>query len=257
MKQTLDDEVDLLELFEVLAREMRVIAGFVVMAFTIGVGLVLIQEPVYESKLHFSIYNKPPFYDEEKVLMDLEKAVYSSNQFHKWKKKNNDVTMTFDFISSTVKVEGVLTSKSLDDRKIRFADDKKTGSFISIKSSNLLVLNDFFNFVTYLNNFFRYEYISRSKSEINIISSRMDSLSVESSSTIDLVLAIDRYIDSAEKGNQVFIFQRPTLPKKVLPKTSQILLISIIAGGILGIFYVIILNAINKRNKLPEMPKSS
>ena len=68
-------------------------------------------------------------------------------------------------------------------------------------------------------------------------------------SVISDILSIDRYISAAEKGANALIIQRPTMPKKKSPIPSLILAISVVLGGMVGVFFILIRNAITKRKE--------
>ena len=94
------------------------------------------------------------------------------------------------------------------------------------------------------------EYVSRAKEELNIIETRFKDLSNANDAVISEILNIDRYIDSAEKGAKVLSISHPTFPEKTSPKPILILALSIMLGGMIGVIYVLISNAICKRKDM-------
>ena len=68
----------------------------------------------------------------------------------------------------------------------------------------------------------RLNFIERSREELRIIDSRLNEISTKDINIFDTILKIDRYIEAAEKGANVIAIQRPTIPKKVSPNSSQI-----------------------------------
>jgi len=112
-------------------------------------------------------------------------------------------------------------------------------------------LNDFFKYAQYINELLKNEYVVRSNRELEIIKLRFkDSLSLDNRNILYL-LSIDRYINEADKGANVLAIQRPTIPKKIgYVLTSYLILsMSAVLGGIVGIMYVLISNAIRKRKE--------
>jgi len=127
--------------------------------------------------------------------------------------------------------------------------EKNGETFVLVKSKQLPILDDFFKYAHYINELLKAEYIERAKDELNIIETRFEKFSTASDIIISQILAIDRYIVSTEKGANVLSIQRPTMPEKASLKPSLILAVSAVLGGIIGVFFTLIRNAIAKRKK--------
>ena len=161
-------------------------------------------------------------------------------------KNNSKSSIAFEDFSATVFVDGFVFSKSKREQLLRLASDKKA-AFVLVRSNNMFILDNFFKYAHHINRLLKQEYVMRAKSELQIIESRFKDLGSADSTIVDTVLSIDRYIVSAEKGAKVIIINRPTLPEKISPRSILILALSIILGGIIGVTYVLISNAICKR----------
>ena len=107
----------------------------------------------------------------------------------------------------------------------------------------------FFEYASHINGLLKGEYVVRAKKELKIIDARFKELGSADSSIVNIVLSIDRYIVEAGKGGKVLVIQRPTMPKKVSPKSSLILALSVVLGGMVGVFFILIRNAITKRKE--------
>ena len=88
IKQVQDNEIDLFGLIQTLWDGKWFITAFVVIAILLGSGFLYYKEPLYESKLVYSVDTLPPFYSKEKALTDFKKRFYSSKVFKDWKKSN-------------------------------------------------------------------------------------------------------------------------------------------------------------------------
>ena len=245
MSQTYDDEIDLFELFQVLWGGKWLISTFVVLAFLLGGGFILSTDKAYESKLVYSIDNIPPFYNDDKASTDFQKKFYSIDVFNEWKKSNENTSLVFKDFSKTEVIDGFVLSK---DEGATLAVIKDSASIL-VKSNQLPILNDFYEYAEHINVLLKVEYVSRAKDELKMIETRFKDLSSADTSVVQTVLSIDRYIVSAESGDNVLSVQRPSVPKKVAPKSSLILALSLVLGGFIGAAYVLIMNAIKTRRE--------
>jgi len=245
MSQTYDDEIDLFELFQVLWNGKWLISAFVALAFLLGGGFILSKDKVYESKVVYSIDTIPPFYSGDKASTDFQKKFYSIDVFKEWKKNKDNTSLLFDDFSKTEVIDGFVLTKDEDEPLAVIKDSAS----ILVKSNQLSILNDFYNYAEYINLLLKDEYVSRANDELKIIETRFKDLTLAESSIVQTVLSIDRYIASAEKGDNVLSIERPSTPKKVAPKSSLILALSLVLGGFIGAAYVLIMNAIKTRRE--------
>ena len=244
-----DDEIDLFELFQTLWDGKWLISAFVAIAVLLGGAFLLFKDAVYESKLIYSIDTIPPFYNANKALTDFRNKFYSVSVFEEWKQNNSNTSLVFEDFSATEVVSGFVLSKGEDEQLATLAYEKKSGSFVLVISNQVPILDDFFKYTTHINTTLKKEYIQRAKQELNIIETRFKDFSTANDSIISNILSIDRYIVLAEKGSSVLAIQRPTMPKKVSPKSSLILALSVVLGGMVGVFFILVRNAIAKRKE--------
>ena len=249
INQVQDDEIDLIELFQTLWDGKWLISAFVAIAILLGGSFLLTKDAVYESKLIYSVDAIPPFYIAKKASTDFQNKFYSVGVFEEWKKNNSDTSLVFEDFSATEVVDGFVLSKNEDEQLATLTSEKKGGSFVLVKSNQLPILDDFFEYATHINGLLKDEYVVRAKEELKIIDARFKDLSSADSNIVNTVLSIDRYIVSAEKGAKVLAIQRPTMPKKVSPKVSLILALSVVLGGMVSVFFILVRNAITKRKE--------
>ena len=249
MNQVQDDEIDLFELFQTLWDGKWLITAFVAIAVLLGGSFLLLKEAVYESKLFYSANTLPPFYGKNKVSKDFQNKFYSVSVFDEWKQNNTNTTLVFEDFSATEVVEGFVLSKNEDEQLATLASEKKGGSFVLVKSNQLPILDDFFEYATHINVLLKDEYVVRAKEELTITEARFKDLGTADSNIVETILSIDRYIFSVERGARVLAFQRPTMPKKISPNSSLILAMSLVFGGMVGVFFILIRNAITKRKE--------
>ena len=249
MNQVQDDEIDLFELFQTLWDGKWLISAFVAIALLLGSGFLLLKDAVYESKLIYSVDTIPPFYEANKVSTDFQNKFYSVSVFEEWKKNNGDTSLVFDDFSATEVVDGFILSKDEDEQLATIAFEKKSVSSVLVKSNQLPILNDFYEYAEHINLLLKVEYVSRANDELKIIKTHFEDLTSAESNIVQTILAIDRYIASAENGDDMLSFKRPSVPKKVSPKVSLILALSVVLGGMVGVFFILVRNAIAKRKE--------
>ena len=247
MNKAQDDEIDLFEFFETLWNGKWLISAFVAIALLLGSGFLLLKDAVYESKLIYSVDTIPPFYKADKASTDFQNKFYSVGVFEEWKKNNSDTSLVFEDFSATEVVDGFVLSKNEDEQLATLESEKKVGSFVLVKSNQLPILDDIFEYASHINGLLKDEYVVRAKEELKIIDARFKDLGSADSNIVNTVLSIDRYIVTAEKGAKVLVIQRPTMPKKVSPKSSLILAMSLVLGGMVGVFFILVRNAIKNR----------
>ena len=244
MNQVQDEEIDLFKLFKTLWDSKRQISAFIVIAVLLSGSFIFFKTPLYKSELFYSIDTIPPFYQKEKVSIDFKKKFYSKSTFKGWRKSNYNTSLVFEDFSATEVINGFVLSKSVAGPLATL--EKKNDSYILVNSDHLSILDDFFKYAEYINNLLKVEYINRAKDELNIIETKFKDFSGTNDTIISQILTIDRYIAAVKKGD-VFTIQNPTLPKKISPRSRLILILSILLGGMIGVSYVLISNAICKR----------
>ena len=260
MNQVQNDEIDIFELFQTLWDGKWLIIAFVATAVLLGGSFIFVKEkhkalPFYESKLVFSVDALPPFYKKNNALTDFHKKFYSINVFENWKKRDGNVSITFEDFSTNQVIDGFVLSKDESQRLatlILKKRNKRDVSFVLVKSNQLSVLDDFFKYVNYINKLLKNDYIVRSNEELDFYKSFFkDPLSINTY-ILKTIISIERYILATDKGANILAIQRPTMPKTIQPKqfkSSLILAMSVVLGGMVGVMYVLISNAIRKRKE--------
>ena len=215
----------------------------------LGSGFLSLKDPVYESKLFYSVDAIPPFYDANKALADFHDKFYSISVFEEWKQNNISTSLVFEDFSATKVVDGFLFSKDKSEQLARLSFEKKGGSFLIVKSNQPRTLDDFFEYASHINRLLKGEYVVRAKKELKIIDVFLKELRLADRNITGILLSVNRYIVNAETGANVFSFQRPTMPRQVSPASFRILAMSVVLGGMVGVFFILIRNAIAKRKE--------
>ena len=236
MKKTQNEEFDLFLFFKTLYASKWIISIFVVLTLILGTGYYLNKKPIYKSEMIFLIDNIPPFYEAEKVFTDLEKIFYSATIFRDWKKNNTSTLIKFEDFSKTKIVEKTIVQQN--PLKITFEIKNKNKIILHIKSKELKYLDDVYNYAKYMNNLLKSSYKLEAVNALSIIEKNIDILSKLGKGKVDY-MTIKLFLMKIQNGAQPFVIGRPTIPIKVSPKLSLILIFSLLLGGILGCLYVI------------------
>ena len=245
-RPTQTDEIDLFDVIEQLWRAKLTILLFCVVAMVVAAIYAITSEKKFESQVSFKIDTIPPFYTADKTLVDFEKLFYEKAIFDNWKSNQSDALIEFDQFRAEQVVDGVKVAKTVAYRLAALSIRSSNSSVLVIKSNNLAVLNDFFEYSQHVNQLLKADYVSRARSELEIYEARFSDLKASNESIIRNVLSIDRYIVAAERGANVLKISRPTLPSRKSIQLPVILIISIVMGIGIGVLYVLASNAWRK-----------
>ena len=246
-----DDEIDLIEFFETLWVNKVIISGFVSLAVLFGVVFLLVNDDLYESNINYSIDTIPPFYSQNQVLNDFKNKFYSQKVFSDWK-KDSDTSLVFENLSETKIIDGYVISKSEDELFVKFDSKKEDNSYLVVKSNQLSILNEFFEYAEHINETLKKDYVVRANRDLEIIKDITTNSRIIDSEILPNIrdmISIYRFITSIKNGENLIKINRPNNPVKVSPKSTTILTISFLLGGMGGVFFVYARNLIKKRKE--------
>jgi len=242
-----DNEINLYDFIKSLWDSKSIIITFILVFFIFSSAFFVFKDTAYESKIIYRLDKIPPFKSSEQVSTDFQESFYSISVFNEWKRSNSNASLMFKDFSKVVNVEEFQFTKDENNSLATFEHDKKGDSFIIIRSNQLKTLDDFFNYVTFINKLLKNKYLALSKDYIRIIESLSKGMVFFDSDITEELFSINKYTFMANEGEDVLIFQKPTIPKKVSPKSILIISISSFIGGMIGILYVLISNAARQR----------
>jgi len=249
MKNLQNDEINLIDLFQTLWNGKWIISAFAAIAVLLGSGFLFLKDAQYVSKLRYSMDTIPPFYDKDQILNNFKKKFYSNSVFKEWKQNNSNTSIVFEDFSTTKMVDGFVFSKGENTSIVKFVSERGKGLFVLIKSNELPLLDDIFKYLIHINGLLTDEYVVRAKEELKIINTRFNEFAAASSNIINSTLSVERYIVSVEKGGSVLTIYPPSIPRKISPNPSLILLVSLVLGGMVGVFFILVCNSIKNRQE--------
>lgn len=240
MTYTKEHGMDLFEFFEVMWNGKWFIIFAILMTCFTGIFFVQTNETHHESIIKFTTDTTPPFYKEQRVVSDFQKFFYSQSTFEKWKKNSSGAEISFEDLSLNAEVDGFVLSrnKRTSLSEINISGNGRTT--LIIRTDKLGILNDIYDYCNFINQILKNNYVNRARDELQIVTTRFKDLGAADSVIVETVLDIDRFIVSAEKGSNIFMFERPTFPKKTSPSLYLVITASFIFGGIIGVLFVLV-----------------
>ncbi len=232
-----NDELDLIDILNLFWIDKWKIMFSVAITTLVGFIFLNFQKSEFESKIGFKVESIPPFYDHKKASEDFERFFYSIKNFKEWKLNNNSTEMEFQNISETVIIDGFVLFKD-EKKRLAFLTSDKKGKHILVKSNNLNLLKDCFDYATFVSDLLKEDYLLRSQQELNIIETRFKDFSTANDAIITKLLAVDRYIAAVNKGYKVIGIFYPTLPKQTSPRPVFTMALFLLIGLLAGIIYV-------------------
>lgn len=250
-----DDEIDLFDLFEMLWAGKRVIILFIAVAILAAGLFLFFNEAKYESRLVYSVVKAPPFLTIEETSSDFQQKFLSKDVFESWKTQNPAAEILFDDISDSELFQGFLIAKNRDNRLVLFSSERNGDAFILVRTNQLSILNDFHNYASHVSEMLKNDYISRAREDLFSIEKRYQALTSADESILAYIISYNSFINAGMEGGMIVSIGRPSIPKKVSPRSILILGLSAMLGGMVGVIYLIFLQAVRKRKEklAPEL----
>lgn len=246
MNEIQDDTIDLFKVFQTVWDGKFIISVFSFLALLLGGGFLLTKDDVYESKLAYSINTLPPYYENTKASVDLQKMFFSKDIFDDWKSNNGKASLSYEDLNRTEFINGFIIAKDKNSLKITFEVADEKHYFILVKSNKLSLLNDIYQYADHVNDLLKSKYKIEAINALSIIKNELGGLSATNNkqqneqSPEDKInyLTIQLFLTQIEKGTPLFVITHPTMPTKVYPRSFFILIVSVILGAIIGTIFI-------------------
>jgi len=236
-----DDEIDFYVFFKMLWDSKWLISIFIATGILIGGIYILYKEELYMSNISYSVYNSPSFVEEEEVISKFKDYFYSRSIFNDWKKSTENVSLEFEDFSQQKIINGF--AFSVDDKLslVTIVSDKK-GYYILIRFNKLPLLYDLYRYANFVNSQLKKHYLEKAQRTKKIIENLLEG---PNSISVDYLIEYIRFIDNA--GGGLLKINKPTLPKKIEPNVSLIVVFSLALSLLIGIIYIILSNNFRKQ----------
>jgi len=238
-----NDEIDLFELFIILWQGKRVIIASSALCAILGALYIALTPAQFESKITVIDDAAPPLNEVDVLHKELKKTVRQKSHFLQWRKANEATSLNYDLLSETDVIDGFEVSKQEDKKAIVILYAKNESNII-VRSNNLSLLSDFYDYANFTNDVLTATYLKRAEVELSEIEGRLADLSVLDEAVVQLSIKTMGFVDDVKNGAKLFQVKRPTLPVKIAPRSSLILALSLVFGGFLGAVFVLMQKAI-------------
>ena len=148
--------------------------------------------------------------------------------------------MSFDNISKTDVINGYkFTNEDRLLAQLSQETKKPNKANLIIKTNNLSILNDYYNYSIYINKILEKKYFYRANQQLNNIKKEYKNFN-SSNIMATRILKADEFITNIGIGQGVIKVYPPSIPKKIGPKKSVVFGISSVLGLIIGLLFVFI-----------------
>ena len=248
----MNDEIDLFELIEILWSGKGVIALFVAVgAFVSGIYLAMTPSQ-YQSKIYYSIALSTHTGAEQQEIVNakttnnFEDLFFSEKTLNDWKESHQQSTLSYDLLSATEMIDGFTVQRSLSDRVVVFGGDED-GEYLAVNENDVQLITDVVDYAKFSNAKLTRDLKVNIQHQIADYQSVFNSETSDGGANLENIVQLKYLERMIKNGTNVLKFNAPTRPEKLSPKSSSILLISIMLGWFLGAVFVLIKNAIQKR----------
>ena len=219
VRPTYDDEIDLFEFFETLWDGKWLISAFVALATLIGFGYSQVAQPKYDVSVPYtsSIYSVSA------------QQICDGNY-------GNIACMESEVVKRFLSFLGNSWSKG------------KKSSTLSFSTSAPLEQNQYDVQIQQANTALTNEVYLKATTELALIQTELTDALLGTERVATNMLNAKRIIQSIDSGQSVISFGSVSIVKSS-PKVPLILALSVVLGGMVGVFFILVRNAITKRKE--------
>lgn len=217
-RPTYDDEIDLFEFFETLWDGKWIISAFVALATLIGFGYSQVAQPKYD------------------VSVPYTSSIYSVSAQQICDGDGNIRCMESEAVKRFLSLLGNSWSKGKKSSTLSFSTPaplEQNQYDVQIQQANTALTNEVYLEAT---------------TELALIQTELTDALLGTERVATNMLNAKRIIQSIDSGQSVISFGSVSVVKSS-PKVSVILVLSVVLGGLVGVFFILGRNAITKRKE--------
>lgn len=259
MHKNNDDDIDLFETFEMLWDGKLYLAFFIIISAFVTFFFIIDRSIVYQSVIKIKIEKIPPNFTYKDVFYDYKKMFLQEDIFTSWKSKNPSSQFVFDQINNTFTQNGITLTKETASKIIKLTEVNSATLDVLVNTDQIVFLDEVYKYSSYVNEILKEEYLLMAEHELkkksaSVITETSDFYNKKIIKKADNYNTIKkseifRYIYLLNKGYKTFDIKRPTMPQKLGTNNNLVIILSIIVGGLVGVFFLIVKDAINIRRE--------
>ena len=185
-----------------------------------------VQDAVYQTTIFLSVDSSVPLNKkpitlkpfQQKFYIDFQSKFFAEKLFEDWKESNSNTSLVFEELSTTEVVDGFVLLKNEGEQLVSFELDKVDDTFILVNTNRLPLVLDVFKYANHINEMLTRDYAYQAKNDLKNTEVLIKKGGAVDGSALENILSVKRFIDEVEKGANVLIIQRPTMPKKSITK---------------------------------------
>lgn len=226
-----NQDIDITELFQI-ARENKLIVAVTALLFSFAGWVVPIPVSTAPSEITVGVSYPPPGTRVEVIFSDFETLFYDGGVFEEWKKENKTTKILFEQFSPHSEDGGSIFATEAMSRlaEVQIQPPKPytiASLKIKIKTGHRQVIDDFFDYTTYVSNRLNKEYL-------NLIEAEMETIwrgSTSDFKNLRYLGSLHRFISTNQKASKVFKVYRPTKPLDSAAMTNRSAKVGIALGA--------------------------
>lgn len=256
-RKVLIGDIEILSLIKSLKKNKFIYLFSIVSSILLASIYLNFIKSKYETEIEYNLNINSNFLDILDINNDFINSIYSNLYFQEWKKDNQDSLLTFEDIAPYQKINDFYFKK-INETLLIDVIHSKTNDFkntLIIRTGDLILIEDIFNYINFLNVSFSKDYLFKIKNEINNYF-LLNEIFLKKNEP-NQINTFDNSSKSLEffynNDTKIFNFSYPSLPKKIFPNTNLIIILSIFfgifSGFIISFFrdiYLLNLKIINK-----------
>jgi dsDNA-binding SOS-regulon protein len=172
VQPTIEDEIDLFELAEILWREKVILGCFLAVALVVGCLWISINKKTYETVIGFEIITLSPSESNAQVVADLHKEFHSKDTFSQWSKTMPNAKLQLEDVLPTVLINDVVFASDIDkEALVLILDDK-----ILIRSNETSLILDTLDYAHFVGDVLSQRYSKNDQDEYDRLLALSDRL---------------------------------------------------------------------------------
>ena len=254
VQPTIDDEIDLFELVEILWSEKVIIGCFLAVALVLGGSWIATNKETYETVAEFDIITLPPSESDADVVADLRKEFHSRYIFSQWLETMPNAKLQLEDVVPTVLINEVVFLSDIDEEALVLIQDDK----ILIRSNGTGLILDTLDYVQFVADVLSQRYAKKGQEEYDRLLALSDRLferrdrgslpaTFNGLPALERLTALDSYLSRVRDGAKLLHLRLPSKPVATHISKKILRAVPVMIGGVAGVLFALVRHAYRKR----------